>query len=779
MNKITGSLGFRLITASFLVVAVFIFIASLTVYRFSQDAIKNSLVRTVQEMAKDLDSRLLKEEPLPGISDALLTKKIDQTGSVWLMDKDGFLLYHPNPVFRDEYVNRHKSLGNVVVSLQYAYPRVATGVAKQKLVDIIQNYENGFGTFQQFGETRVLAFQVIKEKGWLIGLDQPESTANSELSRIKIYIRWTGFVSAVLIMLFTWLAIRIIVKPYYREMEELNLRLQTANRQMSEANVKLDASNRKLTALYKISITMQETMSLQDILDLIVAGAQEVLNVDRVNIMLPSKDGNMLQCRAAIGQGERPLSEIALPLSSRGGAIAAAFKRGQVIRIGLGEHLPQHLRLTPPYDRDPFLRSSAFVVVPMMVKNRSVGAIAIDNKVSKEPITDDMVNLIQIFANQAAVAVDNARLYEELRRNIEELDAKVDQLAIVNQISNTMQTMIRKKEMLGFILRGIRESMGFDALMICLIDREEDVLRGEIGVNLAEEKVHALSVSMGDEENPMVAVLNRGRPANWYSARTADLLKAVTANLSETDLRESQGATVEGAKLAMALIPVRVLDKVAGLIAAGRSSKSPAIAKREIELLMLFANTAGLAVERADLYQKLQTDMEKHDTLDTGTRLYTPSYGQQRLIEEMIKARDAGRDLTVVMLGVDNFKEYNERHGREIGDRALSEIGSLVKAALGASEVAFRYGGRLICCLLPGQSSSAVKPKAEKLRQMIGQHQFIAGEKDDGKVRLTASIGIFTFQRQESIKTPSDLFKASMACLHRAEAAGGDNVLAE
>jgi diguanylate cyclase (GGDEF)-like protein len=770
MKTITGSLGFRLVTASFAVIALFIFIAGVTVIKISQDAINQGLTNMAATMAKELP----KDQDSAAVGDALVSVKTRKAGSAWLMDSKGFLLYHSDPRFRKEYLEAGKIFGNVIVSLQYASPRASgTGTAKEKLIDIAGKYEEGFGEYQQYGESRLLAFQVIKDKGWLVGVDEPKASANSELERIKKYIRITGVVSAILIMLFTWLAIRVIVKPYYREVEELNLRLKQTNVQLTASNHALDASNRKLTALYKISITMQETMSLEDILELIITGAQEVLGVDRINVMLPDRKGGQLVCRAAIGAGDRPLGSIAVPLTTKGGALASAFKRGLVVRTNPGEHISPAYRLAPPLADDPFLRSSQFAIVPMVVKNKAVGVIAVDNKVSRAPITEDGVNLLQIFANQAAVTVENARLYDDLKRNLEELDTRVDQLAIVNQISNTMQKMVKRREMLGFILRGIKESLGFDHVAIFVVDREEDLVRSEIGVGVDEERLANVGVPLAEVENLLASVVTLAAPAMHGATATTDFLDALTRPPAETGLREISASFTEEKKLAVGLVPVWVLDRVVGVIAAGRSRRAAVIGRKELELLMLFANTAGLAVERADLYERVQPVTETTDIMDQGTKLYTYRYGLQRTREEISRARETGKPLAVAVVGLDKFKEYNERYGQEQGDRALSDVGRLVKMVLFDNDFSFRYGGRLLGILLPGRSSAEAELAMAKLASIIRDRIF--GEAREPQ-HLTVSIGLVEFKDHQHLEQPEELIKIAIAHLHKAEAGGGDRI---
>ena len=495
MKTFTDSLGFRLTLASYLVVAVFMSVAGYTVYRVSKDSIKMGAMAMVKRMAEEL--ALTPSAPTEELGDRLLRLKVQKSGSTWIMDRDGTLLYNPDPQFHAEYIAKKKSFGNIQVVLQAASPRASgQGTFKEKLVDIAQKYEEGFGTYKQFGEERILAFRSLPARGLLIGVDEPVSSANSELDRVKKYISYTGLVSALLIMAFNLLAIRIIIRPYYREMEDLNASLQHSNAQLEESNERLAASNRNLTTLYEVGLGLRHSLALHDILALVVNGAHKVLDLDRIAVFLPAADGEVARA-AVLDRGSEPAGKVAVPLAAAGGALAAAFQRKEAVSAEPGQRLPAGLRLAPPLAGEQFLRSSAFVALPLVVKDRAVGVIAADNKIRREPITAAQVNLLGIFANQAAVAVDNARLYEQLRQKIAELDARVDQLSILHQIGNSMQRDITRQEALGFILRGILEGIGLSQVAVALVDREAGVLQGELALGVGGADVRAAAGAAG------------------------------------------------------------------------------------------------------------------------------------------------------------------------------------------------------------------------------------------------------------------------------------------
>ncbi len=771
--KITDSLGFRLTVASYLVVAIFMSVAGVTVYRVSKDSIKMGAMSMASQMAEDLALAPPASSP-EDLGDRLLRLKVRKSGSTWIMDREGNLLYNPDPLFREEYIGKKKNFGNIQVVLQAASPRASgQGTFKEKLSDIAQKYEEGFGTFKQFGEERILAFRSLPGRGLLIGVDEPVSSANSELERIKKFISYTALVSALLIMVFSLLSIRIIIRPYYREMEDLNASLQHSNAQLEDINAKLALSNQNLTTLYEVGLGMRHSLALRDILGLIVNGAHQALGVDRIAVFLPAADGSALELRSWAG-GTPPEGEVRVPLGPQGGALAAVFQRKEPLRFAAGQKIPPSLRLAPPAASTAFLRSSAFVAIPLVVKDRPVGVIAADNKGGRAPVSEDQVNLLGIFANQAAVAIDNARLYDQLRQKINELDARVDQLSILHQIGNSMQRVITRNEALGFILRGIVEGIGFTEVAVALVNREEQVLQGEQALGTTQGDVHSLLVPLAEEENLLVMAAARRSPVGIVHLAQAALLEAVRGPLPEGAWREGVGITVAGAKAAIMAVPLIAREEVVGVIAVARQ-EPPLIRRHEVELLLLYANTAGLTVERAELYTRMHQDLENLEITDQVSRLFTYRYGGQRAQEEIARCAASATPVAGAMIAVDAFKEYNDRCGHEQGDRSLGEIGEIVKGALRGADIALRYGGRLIAVVMPGAGRGDAEATVERVRSRLRLHRFPGPDGRRDQV-ITISAGVGSWPAGAALPQGGDFFKTLLGHLHRAEAGGGDRV---
>jgi len=178
-------------------------------------------------------------------------------------------------------------------------------------------------------------------------------------------------------------------------------------------------------ALYQASLQIQEPLRLQERLDRLLQTAQTVLALDRINILLADKEGQELRAVASLGVDE-PLDAIRVPIGAAGGALAEAYRTHQMIIWDGQAPMPEAYRLKPPFDQIAALRSRVFAIVPLVVQGRAIGVLGVDRKHSRRALEPAMLELLQLFASQAALAIEHGRLYEAQRLAAIQLEATVE-----------------------------------------------------------------------------------------------------------------------------------------------------------------------------------------------------------------------------------------------------------------------------------------------------------------------------------------------------------------
>ena len=427
MTKIYSTIGFKLVMAAMVLALASIGLGGVIVYKVSEDAIKVDAQAAVKELAADVDSvRGSGEAVNRELVDRLTRLKVRKVGAAWVMDKNGFLIAHIDPRFRDA-ADAQQFIGDYVVDLHVGEKPIRelgekNVVHKAKLLELMDKYSAGYGTYTFYGETEMIAFKVLKDRGWLVAIDQPTSTAYGELDRIFRVILTTCILIAVLVLGFTWFAVRVIINPYYREQEENNRRLELMNRELESSRKRLEKAGNALTRLYDLSITMQYSGFLESHLPLVLGVVQERFDFDRILLFMPDEEGKMLRCRAAVGNVFEPEEKIYVPIGPQGGGLARAFLEGRTISSDGSGPVREENRILPPYDRIRSLRSRTYAIFPLKTKEMVIGVLGVDNKMSRRPLTGEDFEAIETFSHKMALLIENTIHFQSIRKAVQEME---------------------------------------------------------------------------------------------------------------------------------------------------------------------------------------------------------------------------------------------------------------------------------------------------------------------------------------------------------------------
>ena len=148
---------------------------------------------------------------------------------------------------------------------------------------------------------------------------------------------------------------------------------------------------------------------------------------------------------------------------------------------------------------------------------------------------------------------------------------------------------------------------------------------------------------------------------------------------------------------------------------------------------------------------------------DELTGLYNYQMFREQLGREFARTSDRAQPLSLMMIDVDNFKEYNDAYGHEQGNRALTALARAIEGVQRESDFSARYGGEEFALILPATTKTEAQAVAEQLRAAIA-----AGE-------LTVSIGVAT--HPADAEQPTDLVRQADRALYLAKAAGRNQVV--
>ena len=392
-----------------------------------------------------------------------------------------------------------------------------------------------------------------------------------------------------------------------------------------------------------------------------------------------------------------------------------------------------------------FKDEKSLVCVPLVVKNEIIGVIYVG---ATRPGTynEDHLHLLSILGNAASNAIRTAQLYEKLSENYkqqqnlnERLDNKVQQQLALLDLGQDLGSSLSLAETLKIITRGMESMFNYQTGVIFLI---RNTKAGESFVPMKiispfEDKIEKINLPSKDAKNVF----------GWTAINKRGLLL--------TDTQETPLKTLLDEELSAMIVPLIVENLVIGAIYLGHSSDH----FFNEEALELFRNVAYLSattIRNAELYERTAT-MAITDGL---TGLYTHRYFQERLTEEIKAATRYNRQLALVMVDADKFKQCNDTMGHPEGDKVLKEISGLLKTYTRDSDLVCRIGGDEFTVLLKQVDKKNAIQKAEAIRQAV-ENQF-----KDRPVQITASMGLACFpddagSKKELVKAADDALYVS------------------
>jgi diguanylate cyclase (GGDEF)-like protein len=170
--------------------------------------------------------------------------------------------------------------------------------------------------------------------------------------------------------------------------------------------------------------------------------------------------------------------------------------------------------------------------------------------------------------------------------------------------------------------------------------------------------------------------------------------------------------------------------------------------------------------------QRRQRQWEHFAKIDPLTSLHNRRWLDETAPRQMERCRRSGEPMSLLMIDIDHFKDFNDAHGHPAGDQVLIAVGRVFSEQLRPTDTAVRYGGEEFCILLPVTERIGALLTAERLRTAIGQAEIVA---EDGTPlpHITASIGVAAMEGNDS---PSSLIGRADAALYRAKQGGRDRV---
>jgi diguanylate cyclase (GGDEF)-like protein len=211
--------------------------------------------------------------------------------------------------------------------------------------------------------------------------------------------------------------------------------------------------------------------------------------------------------------------------------------------------------------------------------------------------------------------------------------------------------------------------------------------------------------------------------------------------------------------------PIMYAERVQGIIATGEKLYGTEFTQTDFELFHVLVNIISISIENSLHYEAVKN----LSLTDEMTNLHNYRSFISRLKEEINRAKRNKSDVSLVILDIDHFKNYNDTLGHQAGDEALREVGKVLRNTVRDEDIVSRYGGEEFCIIFPGIAKEGIQSLCERIRIKIEKHKFYK-EKVQPTGRLTISLGGATYPKDA--KDMHMLIQKADEALYRAKHLG-------
>jgi signal transduction histidine kinase len=268
-------------------------------------------------------------------------------------------------------------------------------------------------------------------------------------------------------------------------------------------------------------------------------------------------------------------------------------------------HIPD-VELQPPTALREATRRAlgyrTFLAVPMLRGERAIGVIVIWRQ-DVRPFSDKQILLIQTFADQAVIAVENVRLFTELEQRTRDLGQSLEEMRGLSEVSQTVSSTLDIHRVLDAVAAHAVKLSGSDACGIFELDLQRQSYDVVASHNLSRAYLQAVVATAIDPRRGLVRqAIDTGQPV-----QVPDLTTAANVHF--------QRITIEAGYHSMLAVPMGGETAVRGIVLFRRAIGS--FDERVVALLTTLANQSKVAIENARLFQEIE---EKSQQLEIANR---------------------------------------------------------------------------------------------------------------------------------------------------------------
>jgi len=417
------------------------------------------------------------------------------------------------------------------------------------------------------------------------------------------------------------IAAEIVATPVFDEHGEIVAGVEAVRFITEQLKVQheLIKKSDRLERLTQIATQISSGLDMDEILDQVVKNAVELTGADGGAVTLLDKKSN----RSTIRNGYNLPDELEMmDFGVDEGISGAVMKSGETLVVGDYQEHPASL--------DKFARLvgsigiKSFIFAPMPVGKKPMGTLVLVSTTPNKTFSEESVRIATAIADQAAVAIQNANLFEETSNAF-----RIQQE--LNKIAVSITSGLDLEKVLQEVVRRAAEIVHADAAMIALLDEDSGIITFPYNYNLP---VALCQVTSKTGEGVAGEVIKKCEPRIDNDYQTSALNRQEFVNVGIT---------------AVVSVPLMIADRCIGVIGVMDKGSGRKFTEDDINILSIISTQAAVAVENARLYGELASSAQKlelriKDRTEALSRMYEESERKSRILEEVnLKLREVDR----------------------------------------------------------------------------------------------------------------------------------------
>ncbi|MCJ7621927.1 MAG: diguanylate cyclase, partial [Anaerolineaceae bacterium] len=494
----------------------------------------------------------------------------------------------------------------------------------------------------------------------------------------------------------------------------------------------LNRKANELSMLLAVSRAITSTLDLEEVLSQIAENMTRALNVSGCTLSKWDREADSVVTWVDWRKGS---SDLAAEPESK-----FLLDEFPATRVVLEKNKPVVIRVADP---DADLReikymmeaeTESLLMLPLSVAGSVIGLVELDDE-NERVFSADEIRLCQALADQAAIAIENARHYEQAQKRLKEQTALRDAGAV---LSSTLDI----NELLNHIIEQMGRAIDATSAYLSSFDMDTNTSR-----------VIADYYSPEASSTERVSDLNEVYDHSNLMDETIELMMAGMPDVYHVDDPELDQQTrkhmLEFGSRSILGIPLHIRGKFSAIAELWESRHRREFSQEEITLCVSIAQQAAVALEQARLFEQAQQEITqrkmieqqlRHDAFhDALTDLPNRALFMDRLERAILRnQRNASEKFAVFFLDLDRFKVVNDSFGHNFGDRLLVEVANRLQESIRAIDTVARLGGDEFVILIEDVNTVS---DAKRFGRRVKKRLDGPIRLDDHEMITTASMG--------------------------------------